>query len=328
MAKRLELTPIRGAIRASVSTSTEDVVAGKQFSIFVKVQNPFDLPMTIFSISTHLPVELVDMSQQLLAGQRRELEQQIVEINQAGALVGLKPDESYVVQARRSLLSRFLSDITLKVSGIEIGFGTNSLQPAIARDITQKSQTVSMDLELPIIGNLQRTIKSEVKSNQKTSRKKRSWKDALSKKRDSIIEALNHGSRTEIISTKLQPGNSMTRVFAVRSRQRLFLKPSAYKLQIRIEYGIDSIRNIDTFEHALSIKSSLASMIIGSVIGGGVGWFVSRKEINSFDFKVAINLAISLCLSIIAVVLFARKKDVQTILAIEDFWGRANNWLP
>jgi uncharacterized membrane protein YfcA len=88
-----------------------------------------------------------------------------------------------------------------------------------------------------------------------------------------------------------------------------------------VEYELAGVRNVDTIEHLIQIKSSLVSMIMGSILGGLGGWFTSKGSSVKFEPAAIIELFVSLVLSAMAVVLFARKKDVQPLIAIEDFWG-------
>jgi hypothetical protein len=92
-------------------------------------------------------------------------------------------------------------------------------------------------------------------------------------------------------------------------------------LHIEVEYEIGGVRNVDTIEHVLQVKSSLPAIIFGAILGGLGGWFASKGETVKFDLSGMINLGVSLVLSVMAVVLFARKKDVQPLIAVEDFWG-------
>jgi hypothetical protein len=45
-------------------------MAGSDFSIFVLVQNLFDVPVTIHEVQTHIPVELIDVNQRRLRATR------------------------------------------------------------------------------------------------------------------------------------------------------------------------------------------------------------------------------------------------------------------
>jgi hypothetical protein len=66
--------PVRGSLRLSVTTSSPQVTAGSDFSIFVLLQNPFDVPITIYQVQTHIPIELVDVNGRRMDQARREKE--------------------------------------------------------------------------------------------------------------------------------------------------------------------------------------------------------------------------------------------------------------
>jgi hypothetical protein len=58
--------PVRGNLTLDVSTSSPQKVAGETFSIFVVVRNPFEVPITLYQVRTHIPVELIDMNKRRL----------------------------------------------------------------------------------------------------------------------------------------------------------------------------------------------------------------------------------------------------------------------
>jgi hypothetical protein len=66
--------PVRGSLRLAVSTSSPPISAGSDFSIFVVIQNPFDVPITSYQVQTHIPVELVDVNALRLELAKRENE--------------------------------------------------------------------------------------------------------------------------------------------------------------------------------------------------------------------------------------------------------------
>jgi hypothetical protein len=61
----------RGALKVNIDTSKSIVRAGESFSVFVTIGNPFDTPVTIQTVETHLPIELRDLFGEYLA--RREM---------------------------------------------------------------------------------------------------------------------------------------------------------------------------------------------------------------------------------------------------------------
>lgn len=132
-------------------------------------------------------------------------------------------------------------------------------------------------------------------------------------------------------------------------RNSLFFAPAKYRLQFTVnytfedpktiksdkgvpieikdstKYGYDGTLFSNTISHSISIRPSVMSMIVGSVLGGLIG-SVTRilkvSESTSFillDNVFAIIIAISL--SAIAVVFVARKSDNQSFITVEDFWG-------
>jgi hypothetical protein len=147
------------------------------------------------------------------------------------------------------------------------------------------------------------------------------WGDRLAEESKKYSDALVAVINPVSTSTQLQAGNSTTRVFTVRTRRGMGFKPASYRLQIEVEYEIMGICNIDTLEHHLPIKASLTSMIVGAVIGGVGGWFTSQGGAATLDIAHGLSLAVSVVIAAMAVVLFARKKDAQPLIAIEDFWG-------
>lgn len=242
---------IRGAIRTIVSTSTENLVAGDNFSIFIKIENPFETALTLHNISTNFPTEFIDVDKE-----DRKLPSEEKADN--------APKVNDIVET--PWWKKINSRITIGLPFFEVELNS-SAHTSIARDAG--------------------TIESP------------------SKQKDIV----------------LQPGNSTTRNFTVRTRRNLFFNPSAYKLHIIVEYSLNGLRNIDTIEHSINVRASLFAIITGSILGGFGGWLANRANNITIDIPALFSLVASLALAIIAAVLFARKKDIQPIIAVEDFWG-------
>jgi hypothetical protein len=325
MAVTQEGTPIRGAIRTSVSTSTESLVSGQNFSIFVTIQNPFEVPLVCHSVSTHVPTEFVDIDQLQRELLVREIEEQIAELEEAGRAVNLNP--TTFIPRRSNRLSGFLrgiSRVSLNFAGLGVDFRSeNQLAPAIARDLSSGTsiQESSVGLKFPLLGSITSTIRSDLKSETDQEEIKASWRERLEEERQKYVEALQSIQQIGSMSKTLQAGNSTTRVFTLRSKQAIWFKPASYKLHIEVEYEIAGTRNVDTIEHVLQVKSSLSSIVLGAILGGLGGWFASKGSTITFSLTDWISLSVSLVLAAMAVVLFARKKDVQPLIAVEDFWG-------
>src|SRR5262249_28266285 len=57
------ITPFmaRGDLQTRVSTSKPNIVAGQEFSVFVIIDNPFEVPIVLYTVETQIPVEIVDI---------------------------------------------------------------------------------------------------------------------------------------------------------------------------------------------------------------------------------------------------------------------------
>jgi hypothetical protein len=75
--------PTRGTLRLLISASSAQVVAGSDFSIFVNIQNPYDVPITIYKVDTHIPIELIDINWRRLEKMRRERTKQSASTKQS-----------------------------------------------------------------------------------------------------------------------------------------------------------------------------------------------------------------------------------------------------
>jgi hypothetical protein len=51
----------RGDLKIQIDTGKPILVAGEEFSIFVKITNPYEVPLVLFSVDTQIPVDLKDV---------------------------------------------------------------------------------------------------------------------------------------------------------------------------------------------------------------------------------------------------------------------------
>ena len=306
-------SPIRGAIRALISNSTDNIATGSPFSIFVTIQNPFEVPITINQISAHIPTELVDIDQYSRVKRLDKILQAMNELYEVGREVGVAaPPGPDGAQKKRPWFLRFGTDpefgdrdATRTVVAREIG--TGGLDPAVKARLARVS-----------------SYKTKKEIPGADDDKKQSIKAQIEKDLSDFEEDAETIGKDKKVVRELQPGNSTTRVFTLRTHSRVWLRPSTYRLKIEIEYEIDKVINFDTVEHILPMKSSFWSVIFGSVIGAAGGWAVkefSDRPGEVFDWPAFLRLITSCVLAAMVVVLFSRKKDVQPLVAVEDFWG-------
>lgn len=129
---------------------------------------------------------------------------------------------------------------------------------------------------------------------------------------------------------QLQPGNSTVKTFTVRTKWAVFFPPASYNLYLWVDYEIYGSRNKDSVRYTLNIRSPLKAIIYGAIVGSILG-FVLKSIYNNPSWAVShdssgiirwfVQLVGTLLAAAIAVIAFARKKDTQPILSIEDFWG-------
>jgi hypothetical protein len=62
--------PVRGSLAPTVSASSPQTAAGSDFSIFVVVTNPFEVPITLYQVQTHIPIEIMDVNRARLEALR------------------------------------------------------------------------------------------------------------------------------------------------------------------------------------------------------------------------------------------------------------------
>jgi hypothetical protein len=316
-----QVSPIRGAIKTSISASTDVLVAGQDFSIFITVQNPFEVPLALHRISTFLPTEFIDIDKASRELQIQEVEQQIANLEDAGQYLGL-PAKTFI-PSRPSFFLRIFQNLAdafryylLAFLGVE---PDGYAGPAVARDVSGNTTETQLNIGIPFV-NITQTIKKELKTHPEQEDKallQERLENELRKYNRILKELQFPPERSKI----LQAGNSTARLFTIRSRRSVWFRPASYKLQIEVEYEIAGTRNVDTIEHPLQVKASLTSMVLGAILGGLGGWFTSKGASIKLDTPAIISLSVSLVLAAMTVVLFARKKDVQPLIAIEDFWG-------
>jgi hypothetical protein len=131
----------------------------------------------------------------------------------------------------------------------------------------------------------------------------------------------------------LYPGNSTIQVFTLRTNRSILFSPSTYNLNMEIEYNADSYDQRDIIAYPLSIAASVGTMMFGAGFGSALGYFVkdifTEKTVltavtaGTTDTIIPATLAFiaNIVLGVMSVLIFSRKKDVQTLITIEDFWG-------
>lgn len=277
--------------------------AGEPFSVFVTIENPFDIPIIILSAETHLPIELRDLFGEFLlekstANGRNEVLSKITNWRERVF--------RYLFFVWEDLFTRFTSK---PVPQIAQAYSTKD--SAFVAPTTQSNWiqiTGDTNRAIQWITDVTLTIDPSIAPDDLEK-----YVHAIS----AIQKVLPN--KDEVI---LRPGNSIIKQFLFQTRRWLFFIPFRHKMIIQIRYIADKTLNHDTVPFDLDIRASFGSTILGSAIGGLIGSLSRSPDITTwFTAPVFFPAMISSILAVITVVAFARKSDAQPLVAIEDFLG-------
>jgi hypothetical protein len=283
--------PTRGSLRMSVSPSSAQIVAGSDFSIFVNIQNPYDVPITIYRVDTHIPVELIDVNGRRLEKARQE-------------------KELLSFSWPKRLMHRF-SDLIFGhqvYSGVAIAVGTD-FDPLQAKSLI--GNTAITIGELNAESNVRITgIELNLPPNPTPEDLDRIF---------SRVEDYNKG----LMPTTLQPGDSVVKQFVLRTKHWLFFAPLSHVFQIQLTYAVDHIDHTGTIAYEQRIAAPLLSVALGGIVGAAAGSTLKSLTQPSWAGTASFILALSSAMlsSVAVTIAFARKASAQPIISIEDFWG-------
>jgi hypothetical protein len=114
--------------------------------------------------------------------------------------------------------------------------------------------------------------------------------------------------------------------FTIKTRKSTFLVPSTYNFHIEIEYEINGKVNHDAVKQQFTIRTPLRGVIqsgaLGSIIGTSIKILADKNDVSAlFKATAASAIVLNVLLATVLIVAFARKKDAQPFITIEDFWG-------
>jgi hypothetical protein len=284
---------IRGSLRLEVSTSTSAITSGSNFSVFVTIQNPFDVPVVVYQVQTHIPVELYDINS--LALYRAKT---------SGSIKGIS-----------RIIDRILrKDIERSQRGVAIAVGLE-FSPEQDRDVISMSTSLE---NIDAGGNVNIGAITGLAFNFP--------ENPTPEELDRIMFRLDL-IKKGVTPTTLQPGDAMIRQFVLQTRSRLFFTPLAYSFKIQVNYALDSVDHYDTISYNVNIRSSMASVSVGAIFGALIGALLKALSSTSPAIGGASGVlqaaTVAVLASLAVVIAFARKAATQPIVSVEDVWGGA-----
>lgn len=330
-----EKKPQRGALLVTFKPSTPTLPAGSSFSISVTITNPFEVPVQIKSVSTLLPVDLYDVNIMVRQKEQKKAKKELdkirsqivkqlgVEEEKVPPPTGLEIGKDFVSEAAKAafgliplggLFVNVLDIITSKfiepqISGSAVAIYSPKIETQEKRIFLPKDQPIdtwkAVEEMLNDINNKQK--------QQKVQTLLLPLEEEFQKK-----FLLNETSAIEI-----QPGDSITNVFVLRTKKGITFTPTSFSLDVTVQYDVDLTTHNQTIPYILDIQAAQSSVIIGAVVGSIFGVVVT--EIKSlFDgqwLTVLPRIITTMIISAFAVIAFARKAGVQPIIAVQDIWG-------
>src|ERR1044072_188549 len=323
-----DTAPIRGPLKVEVATSSPTLEAGRSFSLLVTIENPFDIPVEVHRVTTVVPIEFFDVEQLRRDEERRNAlaaaDKLTVNILRESLSVKAAIDDK-ARDAKREFYLSLLHVIPFFGSWARVAYNASQVITASSVSITDATKgTIRSSLD---VDHLKERIEELEGAPAEEARKK------LQARALELIKSKVERLQDYVTPIILQPGNSIVQSFTLCTRKTILFPPSSYELPIQLEYKISGTSHQNSFRHRISVRSPLKAAILGAMIGACAGFllkdvFEERAIVRIFSTGTTIDVLVwlvalsgNVLLAIIVVIAFARKRDTQPILSIEDFWG-------
>lgn len=316
-----------GRLDLSVELSSPQVFSGSVFSIYLHVRNPFARPVWIRRVTTHLPADIYSLDEEDDGHEKSGKEPTR---GRMGDYMSQSLERLTKIERRLAELdARPLADdvgaevARLTEAASEIHSRLRSSQEVMGGSVIRSSGRAFVRLEHATMPQLH--IEATEESQVGVDMAPRSGEDVLLR-----------GSLP--LNTALQPGSDNVWTITLATRKNPFFLPAAYKLNLSVLYTFDAPSGdssgtlatcSNTAPATVNIRSSLWSVMGGSVIGGVLG--ASARLLQQVNApKTTFNTAsvvgpilLAIVLSIAAAIFAARKSETQSFVSVEDFWGGA-----
>jgi hypothetical protein len=312
--------PQRGALQVIIIPTTTVISAGANFSIAVTIINPFDIPITVGDVSTILPIDLYDIALESTIRKKMQARRKLESIRK-DFLHQIDKDSAAKTYSEEGLLRSYLNFVLRTIPILPLPFETlrDGTPTAVAR--VSKSEAGQEAPKQYAAQAAKLLAKPELIQQEGLS------DEEIEKRVEALLgpleEQFAEQSAREIDQPViLQPGDSVSKVFTLRTKRRVWFIPASYQLNIQISYEADEVKHSQTMPYSLDIQSSIGAVIIGAAIGSLFGVLANNTSISSWSWKaISAEFLSALIISAFTVIAFARKEGVQPVIAIQDIWG-------
>lgn len=314
----------QGLLDLSIELSSPEVVSGTRFALYLHVKNPFSRPIWIRKVTTHLPTAV-----QALETKR-------------------PPKNAHADQPSSSTLETYTQTVLGRLAGIQKRLAQLDDNPGSdeAKDLTLQARELSEQLrrvheasldaaasdQVSVSAGASAWISSNTRPLQVSAHGEHSAVRIEGIRQQDETVAL-HGALPPDIA--LQPGGHNVWTLTLGTRKNPFFLPAAYRFNVTVLYSFDppdsghgDVLHSNTAPTTINIRSSLWSVMAGSITGGLLGAAArilqqakSMEEISALTAAPPLMLAV--VLSIAAAIFAARKSETQSFVSVEDFWGGA-----
>lgn len=261
--------------------------AGKLSIVSILIRNPFDEP-----------IEIIDL-QGPKSSQLKE-----VEINEQ-TFAGDSDKKNPATSSLFSILKNEVKSGILNMISTEVSIGGIHIPRKHGKVLNiMANENSKVDLQIKVDSFKEINISADKDAIIKLN----SSKEENQQKQDSIFIA---------------PHCEVVAYFNVSTTGWLFFTPTRQTLNTQVEYKIGEKIKTQIISSGFDIKPPLKSMVIGSIIGGGLGSLA--RLLNSsplpWESQIIVTIGSSIVMSLIAAISLSRKTGSQGFITVEDFFG-------
>ncbi|WJK40782.1 hypothetical protein O7608_31145 [Solwaraspora sp. WMMA2056] len=322
----------RGLLNLTVELSSPQAFSGTPFAIYLHVTNPFDRPIWIQQVTTHLPSAVHAVADQF----KGEAKPSSAEDPAASGYLAESLNRLSALQRRLADLvaqpstpARLEEEQRLRAAATELHSQVQGIREWTAvrhgYDLISVSEDSQVHIEDARLGRAAMYVSGNGQLHIERIGGPRD--------RDVLLSA------PVPASLALQAGSDRVWTLTLTTRKTAFFVPAAYRLNITVLYSFDpppldgkqegQAVHSNTATTEVTIRCALWAVIAGSTTGGILGAtarFLQQggpQQVASGPTSAVGPILLAVILSIAASIFAARRTETPSFISVEDFWGGA-----